>query len=116
MKCWLPATLCLLAVVAVRADEPSKVRTHEVRVNGHTFTLPEGFTIELAAKAPLVDRPISASFDEEGRLYVTISGGTNDRGPEQVKKKLQSIVRLEDTDGDGVFDKSHVFADKLAML
>lgn len=90
--------------------------TNTVKLNGHTFTLPEGFTIELAAKAPLVDRPISGSFDDEGRLYVTISSGANDRGPEQAKKKLHHIVRLEDTDGDGVFDKSHVFADKLAML
>ena len=48
--------------------------THQVKLNGHTFTLPKGFTIELAAKTPLVDRPIVASFDDRGRLYVADTG------------------------------------------
>src|SRR5215831_3663595 len=113
MKCWPLATLCLLAAVAVRADEPSKLCTHEVRVNGHTFTLPAGFTIELAAKAPLVNRPISASFDEEGRLYVTDSSGSNDKVEVQLKNKPHRIVRLEDTRGSGYFDRSTVFADRM---
>jgi putative membrane-bound dehydrogenase-like protein len=113
MKCWLLATLCLLAAVAVFADEPSKVRTHEVRLNGHTFTLPAGFTIELAAKAPLVNRPISASFDEDGRLYVTDSSGSNDKVEVQLKNKPHRIVRLEYTRGSGRFDRGTVFADRI---
>jgi putative membrane-bound dehydrogenase-like protein len=113
MKCWPLATLCLLVAVAVRADELSKVRTHEVRLNGHAFTLPPGFTIELAAKVPLVNRPISASFDEEGRLYVTDSSGSNDKVEVQLKNKPHRIVRLEDTRGRGRFDRSTVFADRM---
>lgn len=112
MRCVCTLLLILGCAPVVLGQTP----TTTVKLNGHTFTLPEGFTIELVAKAPLVDRPISASFDEQGRLYVTISSGSNDRGPEQAVKKLHHIVRLEDTDGDGVFDKSHVFADKMAML
>ncbi len=90
-------------------------QTASVPLNGHTFTLPAGFEISLVAKAPLLDRPVSASFDDQGRLYVTISSGSNARGPEQAEKKTHHVVRLEDTDGDGVFDKSVVYADKLAM-
>ncbi|MEI8020298.1 MAG: PVC-type heme-binding CxxCH protein, partial [Schlesneria sp.] len=85
----------------------------EVNLNGHTFTLPDGFEIELAARSPLVDRPITADFDEQGRLYVADSSGSNDKPSQQVIDRTHRIVRLEDTDGDGLFDKSVVFADKM---
>jgi putative membrane-bound dehydrogenase-like protein len=82
---------------------------HQVRLNGHTFTLPEGFTIELVAGPPLVERPIVAAFDEKGRLYVCDSSGSNEKVTEQVKKKPHRVVRLEDKDGDGHFDKAAVY-------
>ena len=43
----------------------------EFKIDGYTFTLPDGFTLEKVAGPPSVDRPISADFDEQGRLYVT---------------------------------------------
>ncbi len=75
--------------------------------------VPEGFTVELVAAAPLVERPMLASFDNRGRLYVADSAGVNLRGPELTKNPPHCIRMLEDTDGDGRFDKSTVFADKL---
>ena len=107
--------LLLIAPVArtapPAAPEPPKVANgfHQIKLNGHLFTLPEGFTIELAASSPEVERPIVAAFDEMGRLYVCDSSGSNENVTEQVKKKPHRIVRLEDTDGDGRFDKSTVF-------
>ena len=85
----------------------------QIKLNDRTFTLPDGFTVELVAAAPLVNRPISIAFDELGRLYATDSSGSNDKGPTQYERKDHRIVRLEDTDGDGKFDKSVVFADKM---
>ncbi|WP_010583285.1 PVC-type heme-binding CxxCH protein [Schlesneria paludicola] len=85
----------------------------EVQLNGHTFTLPDGFEIEAVAAAPLVNRPITADFDERGRLYVADSSGSNDKPAKQLEERTHRIVRLEDTDGDGRFDKSVVFADKM---
>jgi len=79
----------------------------------HTFTVPDGFEVELVAGPPLVNRPISADFDEQGRLYVTDSSGSNDKVQKQLEDKPHRVVRLEDTDGDGRFDKSTVFADKV---
>src|SRR5881394_4113858 len=43
-----------------------------------TLTVPDGFEVELVAGPPLVERPVSADFDEQGRLYVTDSSGSND--------------------------------------
>jgi len=103
----------MLTLACVPADTPPTPKTYQVELNGHTFTLPSDFEIELAAGPTLVDRPIVADFDEEGRLYVADSSGSNEPVVVQVKKKPHRILRLEDTDGDGKFDKRTVFADKM---
>src|SRR6516165_7513116 len=90
------------------APPPGK---HQIQLNGHTFTLPGGFTIEVAAGPPLVNRPIVADFDEEGRLYVADSSGSNDKVAVQLENKPHRILRLEDTDGDGRFDRRTIFAE-----
>ncbi len=100
-------------LLALAPLAPAAPKTHTVKLNGHTFTLPEGFTIELAAKTPLVDRPIVASFDDKGRLYVADSSGSNEKPDAQLKNPTHRIMRLEDTKGTGVFDKATVFADKM---
>ncbi|MDP6444977.1 MAG: heme-binding protein, partial [Pirellulaceae bacterium] len=69
--------------------------------------------LERVAGPPLVDRPICASFDEQGRLYVADSSGSNDPVSVQLKERPHRIVRLSDSDGDGEFDKRIVFADKM---
>ncbi len=78
-----------------------------------TLSVPDGFEVERVAGPPLVDRPVSASFDEQGRLYVTDSSGSNEKPDKQLQNPAHRVVRLEDTDGDGRFDKSVVFTDKL---
>ncbi len=75
--------------------------------------MPDGFTIEKIAGPPLVDRPITAAFDEQGRLYVADSSGSNENVQKQLAEKPHRVVRLEDTDGDGKFDKTQIFADKM---
>src|SRR5438874_202008 len=74
-----------------------------------TFTVKEGFKIELAAAEPLVVDPVAMAFDEEGRLFVVEMIDYSERREE----KLGRIRMLSDTDGDGKFDKATVYADKL---
>src|SRR4051812_47446629 len=107
------AVLLAVALCAPFSSDRPAAKTHTVTLNGHTFTLPAGFTIELAAKTPLVDRPIAADLDDEGRLFVADSSGSNEKVNVQLEKRPHRIVRLEDTDGDGVYDKRTVFADKM---
>lgn len=89
------------------------LQSAEVELNGHRFTLADGFEISHVAGQPLVDRPVSADFDERGRLYVTDSSGSNENLKIQLEKLPHRIMRLEDSNGDGTFDQSTVFADKL---
>ena len=77
------------------------------------ITVPDGFSIELAAGAPLIERPIVATFDDDGHLYVAESSGSNDPVQKQLEDKPHRVVRLDDTDGDGRFDRRTVFADHL---
>jgi putative membrane-bound dehydrogenase-like protein len=101
--------LLALLVLPLSAFAQPAAGTHRVKLNGHTFTLPEGFTIEVAAGADMAPRPIVAAFDEKGRLYVCDSSGSNEKVTDQVKKKPHRILRLESTKGDGTFDKQTVF-------
>jgi putative heme-binding domain-containing protein len=78
-----------------------------------TITVPDGFEIDLVAGTNLVQRPVSIDYDEQGRLYVTDSSGSNEKVAEQLEKKPHRVVRLEDLSGDGHFDKCTTFADKL---
>lgn len=96
--------LCLLSVPVAASWAAS------VTVNQVPFTVPDGFTVELAAGSALAPRPVSASFDDRGRLYVTDSSGSNEAPSEQLKHPNHRILRLEDRDGDGVYDTSEVYA------
>jgi putative membrane-bound dehydrogenase-like protein len=75
-----------------------------------TFQIKPGFSLELAATEPLVVDPIAISFDENGRMYVVEMRDYSERRDE----RLGRIKLLEDTNGDGAYDKSYVFAEGLA--
>jgi putative membrane-bound dehydrogenase-like protein len=98
-------------VVTVAASAPAA----EFRFPSGTITVPDGYTIDVAAAAPLVERPVTIDFDERGRLYVTESSGTNIPVAEQVKNPTHRVFRLEDSDGDGTFDTRTVYAEGLMM-
>ncbi|MEO2089006.1 MAG: hypothetical protein ABGY75_05850 [Gemmataceae bacterium] len=59
-----------LAALAVAADKPVSPPAapavpagyYRTTIGPHTFTLPIGFTIELVAASPQVDRPVTAAF------------------------------------------------------
>jgi putative membrane-bound dehydrogenase-like protein len=82
---------------------------------GQTLTVPDGFEVDLVAGPPLVARPIAVDFDELGRLYVAESSGSNDKVEIQLEQRPHHILRLQDTNGDGRFDRSTVFADRMML-
>jgi putative membrane-bound dehydrogenase-like protein len=103
---------CLVSVAMLALAGPSAQSPSSAAAG---FTLPPGFEIERVAGPPLVDRPITADFDEQGRLYVADSSGSNAKVEQQLAERPHRIVRLEDSDGDGRFDRRTVFADRMML-
>src|SRR5580765_6471350 len=66
-----------------------------------TFQLHKGFRLELVAAEPLVTEPIALAFDEDRRLFVIEMSDF----PEGDMQHSGQVKRLEDTDGDGRFDR-----------
>ena len=77
--------------------------------------VPEGFTIERAVDPGMISYPMFASFDGEGRLFVFESDGSSPTNQSMLKEPPYHVRLLEDTDGDGKFDKSKIFADSLSF-
>ncbi|HEY2841322.1 MAG TPA: PVC-type heme-binding CxxCH protein [Pirellulales bacterium] len=80
-----------------------------------TITVPDGYEIEMVAGPPLVEHPTMAGFDERGRLFVADNAGVNFPAEELLAKLPNGVRMLEDTNGDGRFDKSTLFADKMTF-
>jgi putative membrane-bound dehydrogenase-like protein len=100
------------------------------------MVVPPGFHVEVFASEPMVRQPVTASFDERGRLWVIEylqypnPAGLKpvkvdqylrteyDRVPEPPPRGPRGADRikiLEDTDGDGRADRVKVFADGLNL-
>lgn len=77
-------------------------------------TLP-GLKVELVADDRLVHDPVAGAFDADGRLYVAEMIDYPFHPPVG-SAPLGKVRRLEDRDGDGRFDQSTVYADKLLWV
>ena len=71
--------------------------------------VPEGFSVKVFAAEPDIVQPIAFAIDDRARLWVCENLSYPDWKPEGNDR----IVILEDTDGDGKFDKKTLFYDKL---
>ncbi|MEZ6132662.1 MAG: CehA/McbA family metallohydrolase [Planctomycetaceae bacterium] len=77
-----------------------------------SFETVDGFEMQLVAGEPLVNDPIAGCFDEDGNLYVCEMRDYPYK-PAEGQDPIGTVRLLRDTNGDGTFDESHVFADKL---
>jgi putative membrane-bound dehydrogenase-like protein len=104
------------------------------------FLLPPGFSIEPVATEPLLADPVAMAFDASGALFVCEIHGYNLEGYLDVldlnrtgeldtavrripanetaqrqasAEQYGTVKRMEDTDGDGRFDRVTVWADRL---
>lgn len=77
------------------------------------FKVVSGFRVELVAAEPLVRDPVAMAFDEYGRLFVVEYPEYNQQFAKE-KQNINGTVRmLEDSDGDGRYDKSTVYVSGL---
>lgn len=75
-----------------------------------SFQILDGFQIELVASEPLIRDPVAMEIDEDGNWYVAEMPGY----PLDLSK-TGNIKKLKDTNGDGLPDKSIVFASGLTL-
>ena len=78
-----------------------------------TFEVADGFEVSLWAENPALHKPIQMNWDAQGRLWVASSEVYPMIKPGQ--PATDSVVVLEDTDGDGTADRHTVFADGLLI-
>ncbi|MBQ10894.1 MAG: dehydrogenase [Planctomyces sp.] len=69
-----------------------------------------GFRVELLAAEPLVRDPVALDWGFDGKLWV-VEMGDYPNGPESKGKPGGRIRYLEDTNGDGRYDRSTLFLD-----
>jgi uncharacterized protein len=90
------------------------------------------FDLTLVAAEPLISKAMSIDWDEEGRLWVAETPEypngrrtpnvepwkeTGSLHPTRTMRDAEDTISiLTDTDGDGVMDHRHVFADKLELV
>jgi len=116
--CFLVLCAFLAASLGSAADAPTLTAADLPRFPAvepkdaiQTIQVKKGLHVELAACEPNVASPIAMCFDERGRMFVVEMIDYSERR-EQVPH-LGCIRMLEDTNGDGIFDKSTVYADNL---
>ena len=73
------------------------------------FQIEDGFHMELVASEPLIKDPVDLEFTEEGEAFVLEMPGY------PYEDRQSRIVRLEDSNNDGVYDQSSVFADSMQL-
>ena len=76
------------------------------------FQIEKGARIEIAAAEPQLRDPVAMCFDTKGRMLVVESPGYPFLpGDGKEVPKLGRVALLEDTDGDGQFEKRSTFAE-----
>ncbi len=101
---------CILAACATKDQQTTETE------NKTGPQVPEGYVIEIAADSTLVDFPMFSTLDEYGRLFVFESTGDKyNKTQDAIDSPQFRINLLEDTNADGRYDKSTIFADTVGF-
>lgn len=114
--------LAALAAQLPAAEPLPRVPPTEPKDVGAKFHTKHGFTMDLLAAEPLTTDPVAITYDENGRAWVVemsdypYTDKANDVAWQDSTQDLPigKVRILEDTDGDGDFDKSTIFARELS--
>src|SRR5918993_42031 len=108
-----PACLLAAGTLAVLLGS-SAVPSRPTRTDPQ-HRVPDGFVIEKVAGEPETVFPMFACFDDRGRLFVAESSGLDLYAEISAGTRKCRVRMLEDRDGDGRFESSRGFADRLGV-
>lgn len=103
----------LLAAFSAGADQVDGPLSPKQSLKHFKFEDGSRLRLEIAAAEPLIVDPVATVFDEAGRMFVAENRGYP-TGPGEGKAPAGVVALLEDTDGNGVFDKRTNFAEGLS--
>lgn len=87
------------------AFDPARVTPEHLEPS--LFKVPDGLELQVWATSPMVFNPVNMDIDQAGRVW--ISEGINYRRHGNRSREGDAIRVLQDRDGDGKADESHVF-------
>jgi putative membrane-bound dehydrogenase-like protein len=99
------------------ATQPAATRGSDPRSPAESLRalhLAPGFEAEIVASEPLISSPVAMDFGPDGRLWV-VEMADYPYGIDGKGKPGGRVKVLEDTNGDGVFDKATVVLDSVNM-
>lgn len=111
---WRGLAALFASVTALVAAERHPLLSPEEALQ--RFQLEPGLRIELVAAEPLVASPVAFVFDGPGRMFVAEGRGYPDALEGESRTTEGRIALLEDTDGDGRFDRRTEFATGLGYV
>lgn len=81
-----------------------------------TIEVPRGYRLECVASEPMVEEPAAFAFDPNGALYVCEwrTYMQDEHGTDQLAP-VSRVVKLVDTNGDGIMDRRTVFIDGVVL-
>ncbi len=114
---WI-VTAVLMSIIAgsgsaVAQRDLKNIPIPDPELERQTFRVPEGFEVTLFAADPRIAKPIQMNFDEDGRLWIVSSEVYPQIKPGE--QATDRVIVLEDTNHDGVADKTHEFASGLLI-
>src|SRR6185369_17414789 len=102
---------------AAPSTQPANTRGSDPRSPADSLQalhIATGFEAEIVASEPLVKSPVAIDFGLDGRLWV-VEMADYPYGIDGKGKPGGRVKVLEDTDGDGIFDKATVVLEAVNM-
>lgn len=109
------AVWCFMVLTALWLPT-TEAQTQSVRIGEYRFTIPADMQLERVTTEVQTTWPVVVDWDQRGRLLVVESGGVSKPIVQHNEQLLHRVVRLEDQNGDGVFDTRTVVAKDLPFM
>ncbi|MFM7056066.1 MAG: neutral/alkaline non-lysosomal ceramidase N-terminal domain-containing protein [Planctomycetota bacterium] len=101
------------AAASFEASRTNGIPPQTPRQSLRSLRASQGFRVELAAAEPLTESPVAVTFDAKGRVWVAEMADYPQGDPGRPGQPGGRVRCLEDSNADGLLDRSTIFLDGL---